>query len=252
MRAIPLWGIQDPVASLSHFLAAGLTLYGGYRLILKTRGNGLRVGASLLYLGCLLFLFSMSGLYHSLHPGPWRAYFRRLDYMGIWLVIAGSATPIHMLLMRGPWRWGMLALFWAGALSCLFFVNDHFRALSYPTIVCLYMAVGGLGTISFYRLHQKFGLRKLGLLAFGGFAYALGAVIDAVGRPVLWKGVLGPHEIFHLLVMAGAASHYLFIYGWADVRMRKVRAFTRAWSRRRAAGRPAPGLAPEAAPEPAP
>lgn len=250
MRPIPLLGLNDPISSLSHFAAALLTIYGGYRLILKTRGNGFRVGASLLYLCCLLFLFSMSGTYHSLAPGPWRDFFRRLDYMAIWLVIAGSATPIHILLMRGIWRWGMLALFWAGALSCLFIVDAYLKDMPYWGVVGLYAGVGGFGTISFYELHRKFGLRKLIILALGGLAYALGAVIDATNTPDLVPGFFGPHELFHLLVVVGAACHYLFIYGWADTRHRKISTFLRAWRRRRAS-QAAPALVKEI-PSPAP
>ncbi|MBI5596446.1 MAG: hemolysin III family protein [Elusimicrobia bacterium] len=235
MRPIPYLGLQDPVSSLSHYGAALLTVYGGYRLILKTRNNGFKVGASLLYLCCLLFLFSMSGTYHSLAPGPWRDFFRRLDYMAIWLVIAGSATPIHILLMKGIWRWGLLAAFWAGALACLFVVDSYFKSLPYWAIVGLYMGVGGIGSISFYHLHKKFGPAKLLVLAIGGFAYASGAVIDALETPTLIEGVLGPHELFHLLVVVGAACHYLFIYGWAETRLRKVRTYMRAFLRRRAA-----------------
>ena len=225
---IPYLGLHEPVSSLSHFFAAALTVYGGYRLILKTRGNGFRVGASLLYVCCLLFLFSMSGIYHSLEPGPWRSMFRRLDYMGIWLVIAGSATPIHILLMKGPWRWGLLAAFWAASLSSLIYLDVHFKSLPYWAVIGLYAGVVGIGTISVYHLYQKFGWKKLAMLAFGFAAYALGAVIDALETPVLITGVFGPHEIFHLLVILGAACHYLFIYGWAEMRLRKVRTVARA------------------------
>lgn len=235
MHPIPYLGLQDPVSSLTHFAGAVLTIYGGYRLILKTRDNGFKVGASLLYICCLLFLFSMSGTYHSMPPGPWRAFFRRLDYMAIWLVIAGSATPVHILLMKGAWRWGLLAIFWSGALTCLIIVDTYMKDLPYWGIVSLYAAVGGIGTISFYELHRKFGLKKLAILAIGGAAYAVGAVIDATETPALWPGVFGPHELFHLLVIVGAACHYLFIYGWADTRLRKVRTYMRAFERRRRA-----------------
>lgn len=235
MRPIPFLGLQDPLSSLTHFAAALLTLYGGYRLILKTRDNGFKVGASLLYICCLLFLFAMSGTYHSMPPGPWRDFFRRLDYMAIWLVIAGSATPVHILLMKGAWRWGLLAVFWAGALTCLIVVDAYFKDLPYWGIVGLYCAVGGIGTISFYELHRRFGLKKLLELAVGGAAYAVGAVIDATETPALWPGVFGPHELFHLLVIVGAACHYVFIYGWADTRLRKVRTYLRAFERRRRA-----------------
>ena len=235
MHPIPFLGLQDPVSSLTHFAGAVLTIYGGYRLILKTRDNGFKVGAALLYICCLLFLFSMSGTYHSMPPGPWRAFFRRLDYMAIWLVIAGSATPVHILLMKGVWRWGLLALFWSGSLTCLIIVDAYMKDLPYWGIVSLYTAVGGIGTISFYELHRKFGARKLGVLAFGGAAYAVGAVIDATETPSLWPGVFGPHELFHLLVIVGAACHYVFIYGWADTRLRKVKTYMRAFEKRRKA-----------------
>lgn len=239
MQAIPFFGLHEPISSLSHFLAALLTLYAGWRLILKTKGNGFRVGSALLYIGSLLFLFSMSGTYHSLEPGPWREYFRRLDYMAIWLVIAGSATPIHILLLKGFWRLGLLATFWAGALICLFVVDTFFKSLPYWAIVALYMSVGGIGTISFYKLHEKFGAKKLAVLAIGGAAYATGAVIDAIETPVLIPGVFGPHELFHFLVVVGAACHYVFIYGWADRRLRKIHTVWDAVCTRLLTGKPA-------------
>ncbi|PCI38283.1 MAG: hypothetical protein COB53_05020 [Elusimicrobia bacterium] len=228
MQAIPFLGIYEPVSSLSHFLAAVLTLYAGWRLVLKTRGNGFRVGAALFYTGSLLFLFSMSGTYHSLEPGPWRDYFRRLDYMAIWFVIAGSATPIHVLLLKGFWRLGLLATIWAGSFISLFIVDANFDAMPYWAIVALYTGVGGIGLISFYRLRQRFSLQKLSILAIGGVAYLMGGIIDAIEAPVLIQGVFGPHEIFHLLVVVGASCHYVFIYGWAERRMRKVRTMARA------------------------
>jgi hemolysin III len=244
MTPVPLFGLHEPFSSLSHFFAAALTLYAGWKLVVKTRGNGFRVGASLLYVCTLLFLFSMSGLYHSFEPGPWREYFRRLDYMAIWLVIAGSATPIHVLLLKGFWRLGLLACFWSGALICLFIVDTYFKALPYWAIVGLYMGVGGIGTISFYRLHQKFGLQKLAILAIGGAAYAAGAVIDTLEAPVLIRGVFGPHELFHLLVVVGASCHYVFIYGWAETRMRKVKTVARALRMRARSAAPTPAPLP--------
>ncbi len=228
MQVIPFLGLHEPISSLSHFFAAALTVYAGWRLVLKTRGNGFRVGAALFYLGSLLFLFSMSGIYHSLEPGPWREYFRRLDYMAIWFVIAGSATPIHVLLFKGFWRLGLLAAFWSGALICLIIVDTNFASLPYWGIVALYTGVGGIGLISFYRLRQRFSLKKLSILALGGAAYALGGFVDALEAPILISGILGPHEIFHFLVVVGASCHYVFIYGWAEHRMRKVRTMARA------------------------
>jgi hemolysin III len=220
---VPYLGLHEPVSALTHSAAAVLAFYGLWRLVLKAKGEGLKVGAALLYGGCLLFLFSMSGAYHSLPPGQSRDFFRRLDYMGIWLVIAGSATPIHILLMRGFWRWGMLSLVWGAALAALVVMDRWHAHLSYGAIVAFYIAVASVATVALYRLHRRFSARTLLALTAGCALYATGAVLDALEAPVLVRGVFGPHELFHLLVVAGAACHYAFIYGWAEVRLRKAR-----------------------------
>ncbi|MBI3552092.1 MAG: hemolysin III family protein [Elusimicrobia bacterium] len=221
---IPWLGLQDPVASLTHFAAAAAVLIGTYFLLRKGRGNSLRVASLLLFSASLLFLFCMSGVYHGLGPGPARAFFRRLDYAGIWIVIAGSATPVHLLLLRGLWRWGLTALFWTAALTCLFLFDSYLSTLPYWSIVLGYVGVSMLGAVSISRIIGRYGWREPSLLLLGGAAYAGGAIIDAAEGPVLWNGVLGPHEVFHILVIAGALLHWLFIYKRADRRLPSPRA----------------------------
>lgn len=223
MKPIPFFGFHEPVSSLSHFAAAILTLYAGWRLIFRTRGNGYRVGASFLYTACFLLLFSVSGSYHSLPPGPWRQFFQRLDYMSIWLVIAASATPIHMLLMRGFWRWALVGLFWAWALTGLVVLDRWHADLPYGAVVTLYLLVSVIAAASLYKLHRRFSPRTLAALTAGCLFYVAGALIDAFEPFWLIPGVFGPHETFHLFVVAGAACHYVFIYGWAEPRLRKVK-----------------------------
>lgn len=176
MRPIPLFWIHDPVSSLSHLAAAVATLYAGWRLVLKARGNGFRVGAAL------------------------------------------------------------LASFWGAALTSLLVLDGRYGRMPYGGVVTAYMAVAGIFTVSLYRLHRRFGPRTLAALTAGCLCYAAGAAIDAADAPVLINGIFGPHEIFHLLVVAGAACHYAFIYGWADLRLRKARAFLGSWAPRSALG----------------
>jgi hemolysin III len=213
---IPWIGLQDPVASLSHFVAAAAVLVGTFFLVRKGRGSRLRTAALLLFSASLLFLFSMSGIYHGLGPGPARAFFRRLDYAGIWIVIAGSATPVHLLMLRGLWRWGLTALFWSAALTCLIVVDSYFSRLPYWSIVIGYMGVSMLGVLSISRIIGHYGWREPALLLCAGGAYLCGALIDAVDAPVVWRGIVGPHELFHILVMVGALLHWLYVYARAD------------------------------------
>ena len=212
MRLHPFFGIHDPVSSLTHLLAAGMVLAGSYFLYRKGRGDTLRTAALLLFSASLLFLFSMSGVYHALKPGPWRVFFRRLDYAGIWIVIAGSATPVHLLMLKGFWRWGLTTLFWSVALTCLVLVDWYFSRLPYWSIVAAYIGCGLLGVLSFSRITSHHGWRESTLLSLGGAAYIVGALIDAAEAPVVLNGVCGPHELFHLFVILGAGLHWYFIY----------------------------------------
>jgi hemolysin III len=175
----------------------------------------LRTTSLLIFSASLLFLFSMSGVYHGLTPGPWRMLFRRLDYAGIWIVIAGSSTPVHVLLFTGRWRWGLIALFWGAALTCLVLIDVYFTRLPYWSIILAYTGVGSLGVISFAHITARYGWKETSLLFLGGIAYIAGALIDFLNGPVIFTGVLGPHELFHFLVIVGAALHWAFIYNWA-------------------------------------
>jgi len=219
MHHLPFLGLHDPVASLSHLSAAATVAVAYYFLYKKGRGDTLRSSSLLIFTASLLFLFSMSGTYHALPMGPWRAMFRRLDYAAIWLVIAGSATPVHILLFEGRWRWGLIALFWGCALTCLVTAEVYFTSLPYWSMLLGYTAVGSLGFISFYHLVARYGLKMTTLLYLGGMAYSAGAVIDYIKMPVIIPQVFGPHELFHLFVMLGALLHWWFIYNWADGRV---------------------------------
>lgn len=218
MRLIQFLGLNDPVASVSHLTAAVAALGGAGFLYKKGRGDTLRTSSLMIFSASLLFLFSMSGVYHGLEPGPWRTLFRRLDYAGIWIVIAGSATPVHILLFTGRWRWGLTALFWVLALTCLVLIDIFFDQLPYWSIILSYIGVASLGGITYAHIAARYGWKETALLFLGGIAYAAGAVIDWLDGPVVLTGVLGAHELFHFLVIIGASMHWAFIYNWAAPR----------------------------------
>lgn len=215
MRLEHYFGLNDPVSSLSHLAAAGAVLTGAFFLYKKGRGDALRSTSLLIFSASLLFLFSMSGVYHGLPPGPARTLFRRLDYAGIWIVIAGSATPVHILLFTGRWRWGLTALFWIAALTCLVLIDVYFSRLPYWSIILAYSGVASLGAITYAHITARYGWKETSLLFLGCIAYASGAVIDYLDGPVIFTGVLGAHELFHFLVIIGALLHWCFIYNWA-------------------------------------
>jgi channel protein (hemolysin III family) len=205
-------GFADPFSSLSHLLAAGLVLWMGAAYLVQQRGSTVRtIGVSVFIFGAV-FLLSMSGVYHLLEPGTaGRAVLQRLDHAAIFVLIAATFTPVHLLLFRGIARWGMLALIWIAAITGLTLKMVFFAEIPEALGVSLYLGLGWVGAISAYLLYRRCGARPLLPVVVGALAYTIGAVLEFARYPVLVPGVIGAHEIFHVLVLVGIAAHWRFI-----------------------------------------
>jgi channel protein (hemolysin III family) len=159
----------------------------------------------------------MSGVNHMLAvDSPARSIIGRIDHSAIFVLIAGTFTPVHGILFRGWGRWLPLLLIWTAAiagitLKCLYF-NDWPRSLG----VGLYLLLGWLGAISGVAIARGFGFKFVVPLLFGGIAYSVGAILEFIDWPVIIPGVVHPHELFHLAVVIGALFHWLFIWRIAD------------------------------------
>ena len=159
----------------------------------------------------LMVCYGASTLYHAVPASggplnPWR----RLDHVGIYLLIAGTYTPAAWSLLKGAWRGGTLATVWSVAGFCASRV--WLGGVLPPWISTLIYLSMGWGVIFCYReLAHDLGHRTLLLLPLGGAFYSVGAVINLAGWPVLVPGQVGAHELFHLFVMAGSACHVLFM-----------------------------------------
>lgn len=209
-------GFYQPISSWTHLLGALLTLATGAMLIRRGWGNRMRVVSLLIFMFSIAFLFSMSGIYHALEPGLGRQVFRKLDYAGIFVMIAGTATPIHVILFRGAWRWGMLVFLWTVGITGLMLTVILIDQLPEWLILSVFMAMGWSVMISVMRAWRMYGFRSVSLTFLGGFFYTVGAMIDFYQVPDWIPGLVGHHEIFHVFVLLGAASHWMLIYRWAD------------------------------------
>lgn len=222
MTTIPFAGISEPFSSVSHLLGAGAGLVSSFFLMAKSRSNSRGRQLSLLiYSLCLVFLFSMSGIFHFLERNTDTKYvFRILDYCAIFLMIAGSFTPLHIILFRGIKRWLILIVVWAVAISGLTVTSLFFDHIPQWLSYSLYLSLGWIGYFSF-RFIYKHKKRFAAYLAAGGAFYTIGAIIDFLSAPDIIPGVFGHHEIFHICVILGALAHWLLIYKIADYRREK-------------------------------
>ena len=211
-----MFGFYQPISSITHLIAGIITIATGYLLFRKGKGNRLRLASLIIFMLGIVFVFMMSGIYHALPPGLGRQVFRRLDYAAIFTMISGTATPIHIILFRGMWRWGMLAFLWIFAIAGLLMTVILIDEMPEWLTLSIFIAMGWSALVSIMRAWTVFGFRHIALAIFGGIAYTVGAFIDFMRMPDVIPGILGHHEIFHLFVILGAALHWKLIYNWAD------------------------------------
>lgn len=141
---------------------------------------------------------------------------QRLDHAAIFVFIASTFTPIHTIVFKGVWRWGMLAFIWTCAIVGVTLKSIFFDSTPYALGMSLYLAMGWVGLVSGVALARRFGVRFVLPLVGGAVAYTGGAMIEFLEWPKLWPGVIGPHELFHAAVLLGAAFHWTFIKRCVD------------------------------------
>ncbi|MBK9519592.1 MAG: hemolysin III family protein [Anaeromyxobacter sp.] len=194
---------------VSHEVAAVASLPAVAALLLRARGGAALWGAGV-YGASLLTLFTVSAVYHRrFWPLRARQIVGRIDHSAIFLLIAGTYTPFGLLLGPGA---GHLALWvvWGGALVGIGLVV-FWPGLTKRMRAGIYVLLGWVVVPLLPRLGDLLGPGALALLLAGGFFYTVGAVIYGVRRPDPFPRTFGFHEIFHLLVIAAAACHYLVV-----------------------------------------
>ena len=193
-----------------HLGAAVLNIFGTIGLLVLARGDGVKQASLLVYAASAELLFGMSALYHIVtwRP-PVRALLRRLDHANIFVLIAGTYTPIAVNVLTGGWRVGILVAVWflglSGVASALFNVR-----LPRLASVGLYVAMGWVALAALPEIIKYTGDRWL-LLLVGGLLYTMGALVYGLQRPALSPRVFGYHELFHLATIAANAAFFAFM-----------------------------------------
>ena len=196
--------------SITHLVGAGLALAGAVVLIVfaSLHGDALRIVSVSIYGASLLTLYTFSTLYHSL-KGRAKRVFRHLDHTAIYLLIAGTYTPLTLVVLRGRIGWWLFGLVWA--LAAIGAVQE-FRKVKGERVlsVLLYVAMGWLGAIAFGPLARAIGPAGLAWLVGGGVLYTAGIAFYAFDRrlPLF-------HGIWHLFVLAGSLAHYVVVFTYA-------------------------------------
>src|SRR5687768_59935 len=201
--------IKEPFPGISHFVGALLGVAALVVLLLRADGRPRHVVGFAVYGASLILLYAASAMAHSIHCSP-RTGDRldRLDYSAIFLLIAGTYTPICLVPLRGPWGWALLAGVWSLALAGIWSVWASRNRRTW-TRTLIYVCMGWIGILAVGEIFRVFPASALGWLLAGGAAYSVGAVIFYTDRPRLWPGRFVAHDLWHLLVLAGSACHFM-------------------------------------------
>ena len=204
--------VKDPISALTHFI--GLLAVMPVFVCMLDRSDSMIKSIGLTIFGIsLILLYGASTIYHTLKLSAEKtALLRRIDHMMIFVLIAGTYTPVCLVTLAGKFGYILLALIWciavAGVFMKIFWMNAP-RWLS----TMVYVVMGWLSITAFVPLMKTVGWGGFGVLLAGGIAYTLGAVIYALKKPNL--AILksfGFHEIFHVFVMIGSGFHILFMF----------------------------------------
>jgi hemolysin III len=156
-------------------------------------------------------LFTASALYHSLPLSPAGvARLRRIDHMMVFVLIAGTYTPICLVALRGGWGWSLFGVVWGIALGGLIIKTRWMHAPKWLS-TALYLAMGWAVIVAAPVLYDRLPAAAVGWLLAGGIIYSVGAVIYALKRPNLIPGVFDAHALWHLFVLAGSACFFWMI-----------------------------------------
>jgi hemolysin III len=193
-----------------HQVGFSVSLVLGTLLIIGAGGASEHVAASV-FAGSVAVCFGLSALYHRVNWRPRvRLWMRRADHAGVYLLIAGTYTPICLLALEGAWRLVVLSLVWLAAAVAIVFKFTWVGTPKWLAAV-IGIALGWAGVVLLPQLATRLHLAAIVLLAAGGIAYTVGAVVYARGRPDPVPTVFGYHEVFHALTIVGVSCQYVAI-----------------------------------------
>jgi hemolysin III len=193
-----------------HLVCFFFALPAGVLLIMSAGSGRARVGAAVYAVG-LAALFGVSGTYHRRLWSPtWRARLRRLDHSTIFVMIAGTYTPLCLLVLGGLAGTLMLISVWAGAALGVTLAAIGMTTRRYVGGAC-YLVLGWVAVAASPALVQHLTATELALVIAGGIIYTVGVVVLGTKRPNPFPRVFGFHEVWHVMVVAAAACHFVAI-----------------------------------------
>jgi len=206
--------IKDPFSSISHMVGFIAAIPILAILIIKSK-DVYSIVSFAIFGAALMLLYGASATYHAINAKEKiENILRRVDHMMIFVLIAGTYTPICLLSLRGIAGYTLLISIWICAILGMILKIIWMDAPRWIS-TAIYVFMGWSAVFAFYPIMKAVSLSGLAIIVAGGLAYTLGAVIYALKWPKLSEKYFGFHDLFHLFVLAGSAFHVAFMFIYA-------------------------------------
>jgi len=212
--------LREPFSGLSHLVGALLALVALYLLLHNAvqLHDQLAIVAFSIYGLSLFLLYAASATYHLLPVAPRvKVILQKWDHTMIYVLIAGTYTPLLLLSLPESWRWPGFSVIWFLAGLGIFFKWARFQSPRWIS-TALFLGMGWLSIPIFPELLKYFPLPGFYWIAVGGAFYTIGAIVYALKKPDPVPGIFGFHEIWHLFVLAGSFSQFWALYRYLPLR----------------------------------
>ncbi len=198
---------EEIVNAILHGIGAGLSIAALVVLIIyaSIHGDIWHLVSFSIYGATLIILYLASTLYHSFPKGKWKNILHVVDHSSIFLLIAGTYTPVTLTAMRGPWGWSIFGVIWGIALLGIILKIFWMGKLKFLS-VGLYVIMGWLIVIAIKPLIERLETFSLIFLLAGGLSYSIGIIF------YIWRRLKYSHGIWHLFVLAGSICHFFTVF----------------------------------------
>jgi hemolysin III len=198
---------EELASSLTHGIGAALSIFALILLVVRAEG-ALEVTSTTIFGSTLVTLYTSSTFYHLVTRDPLKQFFQLLDHSCIYLLIAGTYTPVTLLVLPGAWGWSLFGVVWGLAVAgILFKAMTHGRNYHWIS-TAIYIAMGWLVILALKPLLASMEFAGFLLLAGGGLSYTLGVTF------FVWEKMRFNHAVWHLFVLGGSACHVVAVLGY--------------------------------------
>ncbi|MFO7711568.1 MAG: hemolysin III family protein [Candidatus Woesearchaeota archaeon] len=202
---------NEPFSSLTHLIGFMLSITALVLLTIYAEGAKEIVGV-IIFGTSMMLLYAASTIFHLLKKDTrLKEIFRRIDHSMIYVLIAGTYTPVCFIILKGIMGWVLFGIIWTLAVAGII-IKSGFKVKGHISTAG-YVFMGWIGVIALHEIFMRTGIKGLFWLITGGILYTIGALIYYLDHRNPKMHLFGAHEIFHIFVIFGSFSHFWFILG---------------------------------------